>query len=111
MKKTIGLLFALAFILCVASKLYAHSLNGVDSTTSGKVIKFGSLTLTSGSGTASFASGTATAGLFFLNHTDGAGTTTTFKAELNGPDVTFYAYDGVGATSTANFTGTYLIGK
>lgn len=110
MKRIVILLAVIASYLA-ASPAFAHSINGVDSTSAGKVIKFGPLNLVSGSGTASFASGTATCGVFMPDYTAGAGTTTTYKSYLHGPNVTFYAYDANGGTSTTNFSGSYFIGK
>ena len=114
-KWVMAYLFALAVIVGLASQCYAHSINGVDSVTSGKKIEFGSASLVSGSVTVSHSlAGTPTAALLTLDYTGlGNGSATTLKAKITGTNsVTFYAYDGnTGNTSTSSFTGYYFLGK
>ncbi len=116
MKRIVG--FMCAFLVAAfiaAGAVYAHSLNGVDSVTSGKKIEFGSASLVSGSVTVTHSlAGTPTAALLTLDYASpGNGSATTLKAKISGTNsVTFYAYNGdTGNTSTSSFTGYYLLGK
>ena len=115
MKRIISFMCAVLMAVFLASAVHAHSINGVDSITSGKKIEYGTAALVSGSITVSHSlAGTPTAALLTLNYTGlGNGSATTLKAKITGTDsVTFYAYNGdTGNTSTSNFTGYYLLGK
>ncbi len=115
MKKLMGIFCALIMIGCLAHAAYAHSINGVDSVTSGKKIEFGSASLVSGSVTVSHSlNGTPTVALFMADYASvGNGSATQFRAKTTGTSsVVFYAYNGdTGNTSTSNFTGYYFIGK
>ena len=110
------LICAMVVMACAASISYAHSINGVDSVTSGKLIQYGTMTLTSGSGSVSHSlNGTPTVAFFEADYASaGNGSGTTFKHKITGTNsVTFYAYNGgdVAGTSTNNFNGNYFLGK
>lgn len=102
-------------VFIVSAGAFAHSINGVDSVTSGKKIEFGSASLTSGSITVTHSLvGTPTVALFTKDYSSlGNGSATTFGAKITGTNsVTFYAYNGdTGNTSTSNFAGYYFLGK
>ncbi len=109
------LICAISVTAFMVSAVCAHSINGVDSITSGKKIEFGSTSLTSGSVTVSHSlAGTPTCALFTADYASlGNGSGTTFKAKITGTNsVTFYGYNGdTGNTSTSNFDGYYFIAK
>lgn len=110
------LICAMVVMACAASISYAHSINGVDSITSGKKIEFGSASLVSGSVTVSHSlNGTPTVAMCTIDYASvGNGSGTTVRAKITGTNsVTFYAYNGgdVAGTSTDNFTGYYFLGK
>lgn len=110
------LLCAMVVMSFVAPISYAHSINGVDSVTSGKVIQYGTLSLTSGSGSVSHSlNGTPTVALYEAVYASvGNGSGTTFRHKITGMNsVTFYAYNGgdVAGTSTNDFEGSYFLGK
>ena len=115
MKKILSFMCAVLVAVFLAAAVHAHSINGVDSVTSGKKIEFGSASLVSGSVTVTHSlAGTPTATLLTLDYASlGNGSATTLKAKITGTNsVTFFAYNGdTGNTSTSNFTGYYLLGR
>lgn len=115
MKKIIPFMCAILMAVFLTSAVYAHSINGVDSVTSGKKIEFGSTSLTSGSITVTHSlAGTPTVALFTADYASpGNGSATQFRAKITGTNsVTYYAYNGnTGNTSTSNFDGYYFLGK
>lgn len=115
-RRIVSLLCAIAVSICLAAAVHAHSINGVDSVTSGKKIEFGSTSLTSGSNTVTHSlAGTPTAALATADYASlGNGSATTFRTKINGTSsVTIYAYDGnTGNTSTSNFNNiNYFFGR
>ena len=116
-RKALGMLIGAVIVMVFTAGIgYAHSINGVDSVTSWKVIQYGSLSLTSGSGSVSHSlNGTPTVALYMADYASaGNGSGTTFKHKITGTNsVTFYAYNGgdVAGTSTNDFNGNYLLGK
>ena len=116
MKKILGFICAILVAVFLASAVHAHSINGVDSVTNGKVIQYGTMTLTSGSGSVSHSlNGTPTVALFEANYASvGNGSGTTFRHKITGTNsVTFYGYNGgdVAGTSTNDFNRSYFLGK
>lgn len=117
-RKALGTLMgAIIVMVFMASTSYAHSINGVDSTTSGKVIEYGSVSLISGSNTVTHSlNGTPTVALATADYASPGSTTTTtnFRTKINGTNsVTIYGYDAnTGNTSTSNLAKVnYFFGK
>lgn len=101
---------AMALLLITPKAFAGEKANVVVTDSPGKEIVMKTITVTSGSSTATPSGlGTVTGSVFTAN-SDDIGSATTFKVLNSGGNVTVYAYNPVtGATATTNHTGTAFI--
>lgn len=94
----------------IASKVFAgEKANVVVTDSPGKELVIKSVTITSGSATVASGLGTVTAGTFMPSTTSTGTTTAGFEYTISGANITFYAYNLTGATSTSDYVGTAFI--
>lgn len=97
-------------LMLTAPKVFAgEKANVVVTDSPGKELVIKSVTITSGSSTVASGLGTVTAGTFMPSTASSGTTTARFSYSISGANITFYAYDLTGGTSTSGYSGTAFI--